>query len=262
MLDRDSIVSALEAALKPLDWVHAAWLGGSAAFGRQDGFSDVDMQLVVDDDRVEDGFAAAEAALSALSPIALTYPMPMPTWHGHAQRFYQLRDATPFHMVDLLVQTLSSTNRFTERERHGEPVVLFDKRHLLAAPPVDREAFRRMLEGRVADLEARFPMFQNLVEKETLRGDALAALHFYQSLTLRPLVELLRIRHDPYRHDFGLRYIQHDLPAPLAEAVTELAYVGAIDEIPGKRERAEQLFNETLADLKARGIQLPEPVRP
>lgn len=256
MLDRNTLIQALEASLEPLHWAHAAWLGGSAAFGRADDRSDVDVQVIVDDDRVEDAFAVAEAALAALSPIARAYEVPQPTWHGHAQRFYDLKDAHPFHQIDYLVQKLSSTQRFTERERHGEPVVLFDKRGLLTRPTFDVAAHSRLLEARLADLEARFPMFQALVAKEVERGDRLGALNFYQGLTLRPLIELLRIRHDPFRHDFGMRYLHRDLPAPLADEVAELAYVGDLAEILPKRERAERLFNQTLAELRTHGLSL------
>jgi hypothetical protein len=262
MIDRDALISTLHQAFAPHAWVHAAWLGGSAAFGRADAHSDVDLQVVVDDDRVDDAFAVAEAALAALGPIARRYAMPMPTWHGHAQRFYDLQGAHPFHQVDFCVQQLSSPNRFTERERHGEPVVLFDRTGLLAAPRFDTAAHLRTLEARLADLEARFPMFQALVEKEVLRGDRLGALNFYQGLTLRPLIELLRIRHDPYRHDFGMRYLHRDLPPALADEVAELAYVADMAELPAKRRRAEALFATTLAELKATGIQLPAPASP
>lgn len=256
MLDRDVLIATLHQAFAPLDWVHAAWLGGSAAFGRADERSDVDLQVVVDDDLVEEAFAVAERALSALAPIARRYTVPQPAWHGHAQRFYDLEGAHPYHQVDFLVQRLSSPHRFTERERHGEPVVLFDSQALLAAPAFDVEAHRRLLETRLADLAARFPMFQALVAKEVERGDRLGALNFYQGLTLRPLIELLRIRHDPFRHDFGMRYLHRDLPPALADEVAELAYVGDLSEIPPKRERAERLFNETLAELRTQGLSL------
>ena len=89
---RQQVVEVLRAALQPLSWVNAAWLGGSDAFGRADELSDVDLEVDVDDGYVAATFGAVEAALAAASPIVARLVLPMPTWHGHAQRFYRLRD--------------------------------------------------------------------------------------------------------------------------------------------------------------------------
>ena len=40
----------------------------------------------MDDGHVAATFGAVEAALAAASPIVARLVMPMPTWHGHAQR--------------------------------------------------------------------------------------------------------------------------------------------------------------------------------
>jgi hypothetical protein len=44
----------------------------------------------------------------------------------------------------------------------------------------------------------------------------------HQSYGVGALVRLLRIRHCPARHDFGLRYLRTDLPPGYAERVTAL----------------------------------------
>jgi hypothetical protein len=49
---RQQVVEVLRAALLPLSWVNAAWLGGSDAFGRADELSDVDLEVDVDDGQV------------------------------------------------------------------------------------------------------------------------------------------------------------------------------------------------------------------
>ena len=48
MVERKQIIDTLAAALEPLDWVRAAWLGGSDASGRTDEWSDVDLDLTRD----------------------------------------------------------------------------------------------------------------------------------------------------------------------------------------------------------------------
>ena len=100
---REQVVEVLREALLPLSWVNAAWLGGSDAFGRSDELSDVDLQVDVDDGHVAATFGAVEDALAAASPIVARLVMPMPTWHGHAQRFYRLCDTAETCAVDVVV---------------------------------------------------------------------------------------------------------------------------------------------------------------
>ena len=119
---REQVIEVLHGALLPLAFVNAAWLGGSDAFGRADELSDVDLQVDVDDGHVAATFGAVEAALAAASPIVARLVMPMPTWHGHAQRFYRLRDTAEFTAVDVVVFQRSDPRRYyNQTERHGRP---------------------------------------------------------------------------------------------------------------------------------------------
>ena len=54
---RGAILKALRTALEPLDYVHAMGEGGAAAFDRIDEWSDIDLQVDADDDRVAGTFA-------------------------------------------------------------------------------------------------------------------------------------------------------------------------------------------------------------
>jgi len=76
MLSRDTVIRVLIAALEPLDYVHALWEGGAVAFNRLDEWSDIDLYLVVDDEKVEEVFSAVEEALASLSPIKQKYEVP------------------------------------------------------------------------------------------------------------------------------------------------------------------------------------------
>lgn len=66
---RDEALSAMRAALEPLDHVQAMWEAGAIAFGM------------------------VENTLRTLSPIGLKYRLPEPIWHGHSQAFYRLEGA-------------------------------------------------------------------------------------------------------------------------------------------------------------------------
>jgi hypothetical protein len=256
-LGREEILEAVRSALAPHAFVLAMWEAGSAAFGRADRWSDVDLQLLVEDGRADDAIALVEAALRALSPIEIRYPAPKPTWHGHDQVFYRLRDAGLFRLVDLAVMRRSARDKLAERERHGERRIFFDRSGEAAPTALDRAAHGARIAERLAQLRAAFPLFQSLVEKELLRGNEVGAAAFYSSHTVAPLLTLLRIRHCPDRFDFGPRYAQHDLPADVMERVRPLFFVAGSGELRAKQAAAEALFAETLAALDGGGERVP-----
>lgn len=247
--DREAIIAALRAALEPLPYVHAMWEGGAAAFGRVDAWSDIDLQVDVDDDRADEVLPAVERALGALSPIELAFQVPQPLWSIHAQKFYRLRGASPFLLVDLAVIRHGSAEKFLEREVHGRPVVHFDKSGVVRAAPIDGAAWRAKLAERVEALRVMFPLFQVLVQKELHRGNAIEALAFYHGYTLRPLVELLRIVHTPHHFNFHSRYIHYELPAGVVDRIERLFFVASAADLAAKREAAEAWFGEVLGDV-------------
>lgn len=250
-LDRDTLIGALTRALEPLDFCRALFEAGSAAFGRADAWSDVDLGLHVDDGAVELALEVVQATLESLSPVALFWRVPEPAWHGLSQVFYQLEAAGPHLLVDLCVSTPARPFHLRERERHGEPRVLFDKRGELGATALDWAAHQALIDARLATLRVTFPMFQTLVSRQIARRQPMDALWAWHGFVLRPLVELLRIRHDPARYDFGLRYLMHDLPPAVHAALVALAYVADPDDLAAKHPAAIALFDETLAALDA-----------
>ncbi|HEV2892679.1 MAG TPA: hypothetical protein VG411_02915 [Actinomycetota bacterium] len=247
---REQVVEVLREALLPLSWVNAAWLGGSDAFGRSDELSDVDLQVDVDDGHVAATFGAVEAALAAASPIVARLVMPMPTWHGHAQRFYRLRDTPETCAVDVVVFERSDPRRYyNQAERHGRPLVLFDRAGVVRPVPLDQAELAASLARAVAGIRERLPFTLPQAAKEVRRGDALAALGSYHRYLLAPLVTLYRVRHTPARHDFGSRYTRDDLPSEVQETLAELSFVADLDDLAAKLPRAERLLRELLDEL-------------
>lgn len=245
MTTRQQLIAALRSALQPLDSCRALWLGGSDATGRTDAISDIDAQAVVEDAAVEAVLAAAEAALL---PVVRRYRVPEPSWHGHSQVFLLLRDCPPELMIDLTVMKRSApaSTRFLEPERHGTPVVLFDKDGLLAPVPLDRAAHAARIRARLAELRDRVPMLAPLALKAVRRGNAPEAAAMYHGIVLRGLVDLLRIIHCPDRFDFGLRYLRADLPADAAALVERLALPGSPEQVEAFTRDAAAAFAELL----------------
>ncbi len=236
--DRADLIAAIRDALEPLDYVHALFEAGSTAFGRADALSDIDLTADVDEGREDEAFAVVETALSRLAPIALRLLIPTPAWHGMAQRFYHLAGTPPHLMVDLTLRPATRPEIFAERELHGEPLVYFDKRGQVRSIACDPAKVQAEAAARLATLRIQIPLFEHLVTKELARGHPTDALGYYLGLVLRPLVELLRIRHCPARHAFGLRYLDHDLPPAELARLTPLLFIRDADDLAAKHQAA------------------------
>ena len=74
--------------------------------------------------------------------------------------------------------------------------------------------------------------------------------------TLRPLIELLRIKYAPTRHDFYTRYVYYDLPQAVNTESEALFYVAKPRDLRIKHRRAgnwfRSLMNETSTEKKGR----------
>lgn len=249
MLTREPILKAIVDTLQPLDYVHALWEGGAAAFGRVDEWSDIDLMIVADDECVPEAAARLDECLGALSPVELRFELPQPTWHGHLQVFYRLKHAGPFLLIDSCVQTRSSTNRFLQPELHGRALVHFDKSGVVTWPPFDADAHVAQIKRRLETLRLMFDLFQVLTLKELNRRNAIEAVAFYQNFTLRPLVEALRIQHDPARHNFSTRYVHYDLPTEIVGRLERLFFPANPDDLRAKFIEAQQFFWETIEQI-------------
>ena len=240
---RARISDALTEALRPLPTVLAGWEGGSAAFQNLDAYSDIDLAyLVADDASLDDLYERAEAALEAVSPIVARYTPQL-------GRYYALKDASEFLLVDLVFLRVGEPDHHLEVERHGETLVLFDKGHWLRRVPLDDVRLAQGRDARLLELQTWFPMSQVFVRKAILRGQGVEAVHAYWACTLKPLADLLRMRYCPARWDFGVRYLDRDLPADVYAQVQELALVTDLEDLERKRVQAATWATALLEEL-------------
>lgn len=248
---RAALIATLHRVLEAQRSVRGAWLGGSDANGRTDQWSDIDLVTIVEDDAIDQVIGECRKALAAIASIALELRLPLPTWHGHDQVFWQLEDVPDWCMIDcVLIRQGNRVGRFLEAERHGRPVVLFDRDGAIRPEPLDQAVHEAKVRERMAALLPRFDLLQHLVRKAAWRGDPVEAADRYLSYTLRPLVELLRIRYCPVRFDFGLRYLRDDLPESLWREVESLALPASLTEVLEFQARAEAMFRRELAELR------------
>ena len=254
-LTRKQIIEVLVEALKPLDYVHAFYEGGAAAFNRVDEWSDLDLYLVVDDEKVNETFLIVEKTLKSLSPIKQKIDLPQTPWPGVSQAFYRLKDANEYLIIDLCVLKLSSSEKFLEPEIHGNVVFYFDKSGKVKPPQFDREALVKKVHERLDRLQARFDMFNNFVQKEINRGHLLEAIDLYHGLTLAMLVEALRIKHNPIHYNFKMEYVHYELPSETIKKLEHLYLVKDSKDLQEKYREAIKWFHKAMQEINQKEIE-------
>ena len=242
---RARISSAVTEALRRLPTVFAGWEGGSAAFGTVDAYSDIDLEYLVADNASFDAlYAVAETALDAVSPIVARYS-------PRKGRYYKLKDSGDFLLVDLIFFRVGDPDRPLETERHGDRLPFFDKGHWLEPTPLDERALALKRVERHRELQTWFPMSQVFVRKAILRGQHVEAVNAFWVCTLKPLAELLRMRYCPIRWDFGVRYLDRDLPPAMYDQIRELAFVNDLGDLEDKLARATAWGTALLRELES-----------
>jgi hypothetical protein len=241
---RARISSAVTEALRSLPAVFAGWEGGSAAFGSVDAYSDIDLEyLVADDASFELLYASAERAIETVSPIVASHA-PL------TGRYYKLKDGGDFLLVDLIFFRVGDFDQHFEVERHGDKRTLFDKGDWLRRRPFDEGTLALKRDERYRELQTWFPMSQIFVRKAILRGQHVEAVNAFWACTLKPLAELLRMRHCPVRWDFGVRYLDRDLPPAVYGQLRDLAFVRDLGDLETKLARATAWGADLLQELE------------
>lgn len=249
LLTRDIVIQTLVKALKPLNYAHAFYEGGAAAFNRIDEWSDIDLYLVVDDQKVKDAFLVVDKALKSLSPIKQKLEIPQMPWPGVSQAFYKLKNTSDYLLIDFVVLKLSSQEKFLEPKMHGKVVFYFNKSGRVKPPPFDKNVFTKKVHERVKRLETRLEMFNVFVQKEINRGNYLEALDLYHAVTLATLTEALRIRYNPVHHEFKTRYIHYELPLKTVEKLKQLSFVKDEEDLQKKFREATNLCKKVVAEI-------------
>lgn len=218
----------LKEAISREEQIFGAWLGGSSATGHEDGLSDTDLVLIGVD--FETSFKIIEEIISEYRPITQIYQVPGPTlFKNTQQRFYLLQDSPETYFLDVVVFTCLEAQVYQEffnQERHGQPIILTDKRGILGEA---RRALKK--EHPILNHEnhlTRFEIIYRTFQKESMRGKYVDSHLFYQRL-IQILVEVKRILYSPQKHDFGLRYLYYDLPKEEAFFIEQMLKVSDLE---------------------------------
>ena len=233
--------------------IHVVFIGGSAVTGGYDDHSDLDIDVLTTPG--ESTAAYRRLLVAALHDFTVhqVWELPETSWPDGRQAFLNLTPdagdlSVPTRIIDLHVSDLGDEHRLVDPRRHGEPLVLHDPDGLVELHEEDEQEMATARAEAVAQIAARRQTAAWLVNRAIARGQMAEAVTFHLGYAVNPLVRLLRIVHCPARHDFGLRYLDTDLPEGYA------ARVEALLPGPGLAERAAAAFawqDELLAALAA-----------
>lgn len=252
---RKQVVNALVKAFEPLDYAYSFWEAGAASFDRVDEWSDIDLYLVVKDNHVEDAFKVTEEVLSELGGMSSMFRLPEPTWHGHSQAFYQLKNASPFLFLDYVVMKRSSKDKFLQFAIHERPKVYFDKANIVRDDPIDPDEFLKKIRTRLDMLKTTFTIFRMDTLKELNRGNYIEAFMYYMGGTYRPLLEVLRIKYTPLHFNFGTRYVHYELPQDIVRRLKRLIYVNSPEDLRRCHTEAGEWFFAVLESIDMKEVR-------
>jgi len=204
--------------------VRCLWVGGSAATGGYDEWSDLDVVALCTPGTSYAAYDRWLAGVRTDFDVRDVWEVPTGTWPDGRQCFVNLQDRPglllePTRLVDLVLLDLADQHSHLDVRRHGTPVVLHDPDSLLV---LEEEDVSTTLTAAVEQVRQRRVTGEWLVNRAVARGHLSEAVDLYLRFPLAGVVRLLRVEHCPWRHDYGLRYLRDDLPEEVAARIEEL----------------------------------------
>jgi predicted nucleotidyltransferase len=223
--------------------LRAAWVGGSAATGGYDEWSDLDVEALCTPGTHVEVYHRLLAAIQERFAPNSVWELPESTYPDGRQCFLTVDPSpgkleSPTRLVDLVVWDTTDEHRHRDVRRHGRPLVRFDPDGLVVERHDDEEALVTAIAESVAQVRAQRPFGEWLVNRAVVRGHLPEAVSLYLRFALNPVVYLLRVRDCPARHNFGLRYLHTDI---------EPEDAGRIDTLLPGVERLRELSAECFA---------------
>jgi hypothetical protein len=207
--------------------IKAAWIGGSAVTGGYDDWSDLDVDVLCTPGTATTVHDRVVARFCADFQVKDRWTLPPDAYPDGAQSFLNLQARPglldePTLLVDVLFVDATDEHTHVDARRHGTPLVLHDPDSVLVLRPDDQDKMSAAIDLAVDQVRQRRVTGEWLVNRAIRRGHWGEALDLHLRFALGPVVRLLRVRHCPWRHDYGLRYLRKDLGDELADRVEAL----------------------------------------
>ena len=217
--------------------LRAAWVGGSAATGGYDDHSDLDINVLAAPGTFTEVYGRLARSLTTrFSPTSL-WELPGSTYPDGRQLFATFEADPgaldgPTRLLDVVVYEPTDEHRHVDVRRHGTPLVRFDPDGLIVVRHDDESELHRGAEQTIDQIRQRRLVAEWLVNRAIARSHLPEAVSLYLRFALLPVVQLLRARDCPARHDYQFRYLHTDLhPEDAARVDTLLPGVERLREL-------------------------------
>lgn len=215
MNDHQKIIDHLRCELESKDHIYALWVEGSLPQGFADEYSDLDIWISTDDDKIHTIFDEIKTILSELGEIDYEH-VSKPRGELGA-RTYHIKDMGEHLFIDFNTQGISRDIYLVRGIDDAD--VVFDKRGVVKFK--NREDYKGDIEAKRAKLRNFYDQFALRVTKCVRRNQPLEALYYWH-LTLQYVTTFLRRKHGWHdKIEFDLKHIHRDLPIDVVE---ELKY--------------------------------------
>lgn len=232
----------------------AVWEAGSAAFGRLDEYSDLDVGVLAEAGSNRQIWEDVLALFERLGGLLVRWHEPNPLFRGLDKNTFRFRRASRWLQLDLGIFTHPASDLYNQPERHGRHVVLYDPRGLVAPPPWDEAAQLTALRRALHHEIQRFGMYHDYFRKELSRGRRVDAFRMYTAYCVQPVATVLGMLYRPTRWDFGLRYLHDDLPPEEAARVERLCFLERAEEMEARMGEAVKIFWGAVDRLAEKGV--------
>jgi predicted nucleotidyltransferase len=223
--------------------VLAMWLEGSRAGGREDEYSDIDLNFMVKDGSSGVVYELIEERLTALGGLDVNYERYC-TPKFVRQKVYHIKGSSRFLIIDCNVEEQQRGFVFTRGV--DELRVVFDKHGSLKFQDLETRKMEQANLDALREIRGAYYGFRPNVEKQYLRGKFIEAFGYYQRYVLEPLIEVLRIAFIPAKTGYYIKDIYRDLPHEVTTALEELFKVADISEFEQKISQADELFERAV----------------
>ena len=247
--DRKRLVECIVHATREMATVLALWEDGSESFGRTDGYSDIDLEVVVETGHIGTVATAVKAALAEI--VTISGECRQHDNEVEAQYFWQLDAVPAYNFIDITLMERNGDGIRIDPSVVGSPIIHFDKCGCIVVSAESAEERQSRVRDRIREIAGVFMLGPVLVEKHIKRGHVLHAYGEYQRSQVRPLIDLLRARYCPERSSWQTTYIESDLPGFVLEKLGPLVLVASAEEMSANLPIIQTWMTELIDELNA-----------
>ncbi len=220
MSDQEKIIQNIKGVLEPNKLVYAFWVEGSTAQGHGDEYSDLDIRLEVEADKIEGVYNQIEKSLAKLGMIDLKYEFKT----GNQQRkiVYHIEKMSEFLTIDINIQPYPWNTELTKGV--DEAKIIFDKNGIVKFVERSDPKPKNIELAKEQSLSFYLAMRPNVL-KNIHRNKPLEAQKYYRNI-IEYVIKYLRIKYEmPEKIDFDFKHIYRDFPKDIVKKIDYFTFI-------------------------------------